>query len=304
VRLAFRDALIELAAHDQRIVLLTADLGFSVLEPFAERFPDRFYNVGVAEQNMLGLATGLAEAGYVPFVYSIATFATMRPYEFIRNGAVLHELPIRIVGVGGGFDYGSNGMTHYALEDIALMRVQPGMTVLVPADDDQTRAAVLATKEVPGPVYLRVGRDGSPVPGFSGRFRLGRLELVREGSDIAIVVAGGIAREAVRAAEILSDYDVAVAVIATLSPAPVDDLSSLLSRVSTVVALEEHYINGGLGSLVCEVAAEHGGARVVRCAVHEVARTTGSQQFLREAHGLSAEAIASRVEALIDAGRS
>lgn len=304
MRLAFRDALMELAANDQRIVLLTADLGFSVLEPFAERFPDRFYNVGVAEQNMLGVATGLAEAGYVPFVYSIATFATMRPYEFIRNGAVLHELPIRIVGVGGGFDYGSNGMTHYALEDIALMRVQPSMTVLVPADDDQTRAAVLATKDLPGPVYLRVGRDGAPVPGLSGRFRLGRVELVREGSDVAIVAAGSIAREAVRAAELLNGDDVAVAIIATLSPAPVDDLRSLLSSVQTVVALEEHYVSGGLGSLVCEVAAEYGGARVVRCAVRELARTTGSQQFLREQHGLSAEAIASQAQALIDAGRS
>ena len=118
----------------ESIVLLTGDLGFTVVEPFAERFPVRFFNVGVAEQNMLGVATGLAEAGFVPFVYSIATFATLRSYEFVRNGPVLHHLPVRVVGVGGGLEYGMNGVTHYALEDIAIMRTQPGMTVLAPAD--------------------------------------------------------------------------------------------------------------------------------------------------------------------------
>src|SRR5256712_11111775 len=125
MRRAFVNTLVELAERDPRILLLTGDLGYVALEPFAERFPDRFFNVGVAEQNMVGLATGLAEAGFTPFVYSIATFASMRPYEFIRNGPVLHELPVRIVGMGGGLDYGPNGMTHYALEDVALMRAQP-----------------------------------------------------------------------------------------------------------------------------------------------------------------------------------
>ncbi len=126
MRATFVRTLMELAEEDERIVLLTGDLGFTVVEPFAERFPGRFFNVGVAEQNMLGVATGLAEAGYVPFAYSIATFATLRSYEFVRNGPVLHRLPVRVVGVGGGLEYGMNGLTHYALEDIALMRAQPG----------------------------------------------------------------------------------------------------------------------------------------------------------------------------------
>ncbi len=151
VRATFIRTLVELAEEDERIVLLTGDLGFTVVEPFAERFPDRFFNVGVAEQNMVGVATGLAEAGFVPFVYSIATFATLRPYEFIRNGPVLHRLPVRIVGVGGGLEYGLNGLTHYALEDIAVMRAQPGMTVLAPADFEQARTALRETKAVPGP---------------------------------------------------------------------------------------------------------------------------------------------------------
>src|SRR3954468_1576453 len=121
MRGAFATTLTELAARDRRIVLLTGDLGYMALEPFAEQHPDRFFNVGVAEQNMVGLATGLAEAGFVPFVYSIVTFATLRPYEFIRNGPVLHGLPVRVVGVGGGFEYGHAGPTHHGLEDVGVL---------------------------------------------------------------------------------------------------------------------------------------------------------------------------------------
>src|SRR5215210_8318805 len=174
MRAAFAQTLTELAGQDPRVLLLTGDLGYMALEPFAEAHPERFFNAGVAEQNMVGVATGLAEAGFVPFCYSIATFATLRPYEFIRNGPLLHDLPVRIVGVGGGFDYGPNGVTHYALEDVAVMRVQPDLTVMCPADAEQARAAVLATAELRGPVYLRLGKGGDLVPGLDGRFRLGR----------------------------------------------------------------------------------------------------------------------------------
>src|SRR5438067_3211269 len=159
MRRAFTNTLVELAEHDPRIMLLTGDLGYLALEPFSERFPDRFFNVGVAEQNMVGLATGLAEAGYVPFVYSITPFATLRPYEFIRNGPILHHLPVRIVGVGGGFEYSHAGLTHHGLEDVGVMRVQPGMGVIAPADHEQTVTAMEATWDLPGPVYYRLGKD-------------------------------------------------------------------------------------------------------------------------------------------------
>src|SRR5215216_1545015 len=138
MRGAFTKAVIELAQRDPRIVLLTGDLGYMALEPFADTFPDRFFNVGVAEQNMIGLATGLAEAGMIPFAYSIATFASLRAYEFIRNGPVLHDLPVRVVGVGGGFEYGPSGPTHFALEDLGVTRLQPGLRVVAPADHQQT----------------------------------------------------------------------------------------------------------------------------------------------------------------------
>jgi len=296
VRGAFVEALLELAERDPSIVLLTGDLGYRVLEPFSERFGERFFNVGVAEQNMVGLATGLAASGFTPFVYSIATFATMRAYEFFRNGPVLHELPVRLVGVGGGLDYGHNGVTHYALEDIALMRVQPGLTVIAPADSAQTRAAILATADVPTPIYFRLAKDNVAVGGFSGRFRLGRAELVGDGSDLAIVTYGSITAEAVAAARCLEDEGVRVtiAVTASLAPPPVDDLAELLGRVPLAVTLESHYSVGGVGSLVSEIVAEQRlGCRVLRRGVDTMPRgTTGERTFLYDRHRLSGRHVA------------
>ena len=304
----FVATLVEEADLDERILLLTGDLGFAALEPFAERFPSRFFNVGVAEQNMAGMSTGLAEAGFIPFLYSIATFASMRPYEFIRNGAVLHDLPVRVVGMGGGLDYGTNGLTHYALEDVALMRVQPAMTVLVPADADQARAAVRATREVSGPVYLRLEKSGLSVPGLDGRFELGRAQVVGTGGDVALVAMGGIAREAVQAAELLAElgFEASVVIVSTLNPAPTQDLVDVLGRVSLALSLESHYLVGGIGSLVCEVVAEHAlDCRVVRCGVSRVPRgETGSRDALYELHGLSASRIAGTASKALSAGSS
>jgi transketolase len=294
VRGTFVKTLVELAEADGRIVLLTADLGFTVIEPFVERFPDRFVNVGVAEQNMVGIATGLAEAGYVPYVYSIATFAALRPYEFIRNGPVHQRLAVRVVGVGGGFDYGTNGPSHHALEDLALMRAQPGLAVIAPADFEQARSALLATHELPGPVYFRLGKDDSSrVDGLDGRFRLGRVEAIGSGGDLLLVTTGSIARNAVAAAEALAarGVEATVLVAAGIAPPPAADLAEALERFDVAVTVEAHYVNGGLGSLVCEVAAEHGlPCRVVRCGVRELEPgRSGSEAYLNETHGLSLE---------------
>jgi transketolase len=299
MRREFASTLTAAAAQDERIVLLTGDLGYMVLEAFAERFPDRFFNVGVAEQNMLGLATGLADAGYVPFVYSIATFASMRPYEALRNGPVLHSLPVRVVGIGGGLDYGHNGVTHYALEDIALMRAQPELTVIVPADADQTTAAVELSQQVSGPLYLRLEKDGSPVPGLGGRFRIGAAELIGDGEDVALVAVGSCAREAVAASALLAEQGVhaTVAVVSSFNPAPTADLASLLHRVPLALSVEAHYPNGGLRSLVSEVIAEHGcDCRLVGHAVREMPRAmTGSRDALYHRNGLSASSLAESV---------
>jgi transketolase len=301
MRTEFVGGLVELAARDERVLLLTGDLGYTVVEPFADRFPDRFVNAGVAEQNMVGVATGLAEAGFVPFVYSIATFASMRAYEFIRNGPVLHELPVRIVGVGGGLDYGHNGVTHYALEDIALMRAQPGMTVIAPADPPQAVAALRATEDVPGPVYFRLGKESSPVDGLDAEFELGRANVLGDAAEVAIVALGTMAREASQAAAELTARGVptAVAVVASVSPPPLDDLADLLERCRLVLTVEAHYLAGGLGSLVAELVAERGlDCRLLRRGVDVVPRgLTGEPRSLLRTFGLTADRL---VEAVVD----
>ncbi len=304
MRGTFARTLVELAQQDERVVLLTGDLGFSVLEAFEDRFPERFFNVGVAEQNMVGVATGLAEAGFIPFVYSIVTFATLRGYEFIRNGPVLHQLPVRIVGVGGGVEYGHNGVTHYGLEDVAVMRAQPGMTVIAPADYEQTRAALLATWETPGPVYYRLGKDDATrLPGLDGRFEPGRAQLIRDGKGVVLLAMGAVATEAVAAAEALTAHgvDAAVVVVSCLNPPPVEDLVAVLGRFPLALAVEAHYVVGGLGSLVSEVVAEQNlGCRVLRCGLRTMpAGVTGSQGYLQDLHGLSSAAL---VETVLRAG--
>jgi transketolase len=299
MRSEFVAGLVEIAARDERVLLLTGDLGYTVVEPFAERFPSRFLNVGVAEQNMIGVATGLAEAGFVPFVYSIATFASMRGYEFVRNGPLVHELPVRIVGVGAGFDYGHNGVTHYALEDVAIMRTQPGMTVIAPADPDQAVAALRAAMGVRGPVYFRLGKESSALEGLAGRFELGQATVLGEGTDVAIVALGTMAHEAVAAAEALRARDVstAVAVVASVSPPPLEDLAELIERCRLVVTVEAHYLVGGLGSLVAELVAERNlDCRLLRRAVDVVPRgLTGEPHALLGAFGLTADQLVESV---------
>jgi transketolase len=302
VRRAVVATLVELAEADPRLVLLTGDLGFMALEPFAERFPRRFFNVGVAEQNMIGIATGLAESGLIPFAYSIATFATLRPYEFIRNGPVLHRLPVRILGVGGGFDYGPAGTTHHALEDVAVMRVQPGMAVMAPADAEQAAAVLRATWDRPGPVYYRLGKfDTARVPGLDGAFEPGRLEVVRNGRDAALVTLGPVALDAIEAAHLLEADGISCAVLvaASVKPAPVADLCAWLGRVPLIVTAETHYVTGGLGSLVAEVMADAGlCCRLVRCGVRDApGAITGSETWLRSQHGLTAAQLAETVRA-------
>ncbi|MGE0708641.1 MAG: transketolase family protein [Planctomycetota bacterium] len=299
MRRPFLAALVELARQDPRVALLVADLGYTVVEPFAEAFPARFFNVGVAEQNLIGVATGLAEAGFIPFCYSIATFAALRPYEFIRNGPALHGLPVRIVGAGGGLEYGPAGATHHALEDVGVLRTLPGLRVLAPADSPQAVAALRASWDLPGPTYYRLGKDDQALlPGLEGRFRLDQVECVREGADLALLALGAIASETLRAADRLAREGISarVVVVPQLAPAPDAALREVLGDVPLALTHEAHVPAGGLGSLVAEVIAEAGlQCRLVRCAARPLATPqTGSRDFLRRAHGISAEDVAAR----------
>ncbi|MEA2647267.1 MAG: transketolase [Chloroflexota bacterium] len=298
MRQAFFDALAGIAERDPRVMLLTGDLGFMVVEDFATRFPDRFINVGVAEANMLGVATGLAQQGFIPYCYSIATFASMRGYEQLRNGALLHQLPVRVVGVGGGFAYGSAGTTHHALEDLGLMRLQPGMTVLAPGDDGQARSGLEATYDLAGPVYHRLGKDPLRVSGLGSGYPPDDVSILRPGGDILLLATGTMAPPALAAADLLEQSGVAATVghVACLRPVPGATLAALLGGFQHVVTVEDHHITGGLGSLVAEVIAEVG----IPCRLSRLGATalpdgvTGSEAFLRSRAGLSAEGIAER----------
>ncbi len=301
MRQTFLQTLVDLADQDERIVFLTGDLGYLVIEPFAEQFPDRFINVGVAEQNMMGIATGLAEAGFIPFVYSIAPFVTLRSYEFFRNGPIFHHLPVRIIGVGGGYEYGEAGPTHHALEDIAVMRVYPDVFVIAPADYAQAKTALLQTWDRPEPIYYRLGKnDKDIIPDLDGQFELGKVQTIGSGKDILLLSMGSITSEVVKAANQLTQMGIenTIAVIASINPPPVDHLKSLLTNFSQAVTIESHYIVGGIGSLVSEVIAENRiQCQILRLGVESLPDgRSGSMAFMRHKEGLSVDAIVNAVK--------
>lgn len=295
-----------LAEQDPRILLLTGDLGYMVMEPFREKFPERFINMGVAEQNMIGVATGLAEAGYMPYTYSIATFASLRPFEFIRNGPVLHHLPVRMVGMGMGFEYGHAGPTHYAVEDIAVLRTLPGLTIVIPADSRQTTTAMEKTHRLSGPVYYSLGKDDKiSLPELEGKFELGRAQVIRQGGDVAIISMGSVSQEAVAAASILAaqGIETSAAVVSNFGPDPEEDLVELLGQCRHAITVEAQTISGGLGAFVGGIIAMHS----LPCRLRMLGvrtppdGTSGTQSERWRKHGLDRGSIVSSVFAAVGA---
>ncbi|MFT5126541.1 MAG: transketolase [Rhodothermales bacterium] len=279
MRNAFIEELIELATADLRIALLARERD-EVSRRFAERFDERFHTIGEDEEDILGVATRLAEAGGIPFVFSSAL-----PCDFAQ------PLPLRIVGVGGGLET-VDGRAHHGLDDIARLRVLPDMRVIAPVDDAQTRNALRATWELPGPVYYRLSAaPAQTIPRLQGAFDPGRIAVLREGEDLAILATGNVAAEAHIAVEALAStgLSVAFAVAANLHPAPLESLLDFLETVPAVLTVESHYLNGGLGSLACETVAEFGlDCRVRRCGVRNMEPgTTGTAKYLHYRHGLS-----------------
>lgn len=299
MRTTFINALIRKAETDPDVWLLNADLGFSVLEPFAQRFPDRYLNVGVAEQNMIGIAAGIAMTGGKVFVYSIANFPTQRCLEQIRVDVCYHQAHVVVVAVGGGFAYGSQGYTHHAIEDLAVMRCLPGMRVGAPGDPAETEALVDTFVANPGPAYLRLGRDGEPRI-HQQPVSVKIPNLVRDGDDVAIISTGGILSESVVAAERLLAQGISARVISVPMLKPLDgaELLRLLHGVKLIVTLEEHGLVGGLRDAVAPLLASAGShARLVALGVED-GQTRGvilSQQSMRRYCGIDAEGVANAV---------
>jgi transketolase len=302
VRTAFLKALLEVARADPRVWLLTGDLGFSVLEPFAKELPERYLNVGVAEQNMAGIAAGIAHSGNVVFVYSIANFPTFRCLEQIRNDICYPGLDVRIVSVGGGLGYGAAGYTHHGVEDVAIMRALPGMTVIAPGDPWEAELATHALVRERGPAYLRLGKAGEPrVHTAAPAFAIGRAITLRPGSDLTLVASGSALKGAELAADELEKHDhVSVRLISvhTIKPLDVETIAAAARETRYLVTVEEHSEIGGLGSAVTDALA---GRKDVRARLLRVAlpdrhlREVGSQAYLLSRFG----SIADRVRRLV-----
>ena len=306
MRNAFLDQLFELARKDSRIVFITGDLGFSVVERYMEELPDQFVNAGVAEQNMTGIAAGMALCGKVVFTYSIANFPTLRCLEHIRNDVCYHDANVKIVSVGGGFAYGSMGTTHHATEDLGVMRMLPNMVVIAPGDPIEAKAATRAVVEREGPCYLRLGKAGEPVLHDEPlAFEIGRAIRVREGSDVALLSTGGMLQTALHVAERLAPQGIGARVLSVHTLKPVDEESILQAALETraIVTIEEHSIVGGLGSAVAEVLAEtdRGHPPFERIGVPpRFSPRTGTQEFLLRENGLDVDSVVGTVYRLLE----
>jgi transketolase len=261
MRKAFAETLTRLAAENDRIVFLTGDLGFRTFDDFQARFGPRYVNVGVAEAQMMLAATGLALEGWRPFVYSIASFATARAFEQVRVGISYHALPVVIVGAGGGFLYASSGVTHYAPDDLGLMALLPGMTVVAPADPVETEELLPQLASLPGPSYIRIGKYGEPRMAAVEKPVLGRARLVAPGSRVLVLTTGDVARTAVQALARLDIDGIRPMLyqVHTVKPFDRDTLDGLAGQVETIVVAEEHGPVGGLWTAVCQWRAETAG---------------------------------------------
>ena len=305
MRTAFIKELFELAKQDDRVVLIVGDLGFGVVTPFMEQLPRQFLNAGVAEQNMTGMAAGMALSGKIALTYSIANFPTMRCLEQVRNDVCYHNANVKIVSVGGGFTYGAMGATHHALEDIAVMRAMPGLTVVAPGDPVEARAATRAVIAYRGPCYLRLGKAGEPVVHQAPiDFELGKAIRMREGKDATLISTGGILLNVVRAAERLAKEGIETRLLSMHTVKPLDTEAVLAAARETgaIFTIEEHSVLGGLGSAVAEVLAESEGIKVPfkRIGVPSgFSPHIGSQEYMQERHGLTDDAITRSVAATL-----
>lgn len=301
MRTTFIKTVVEAAERDERVFFLTGDLGFGVVEPFRDKFPSRFLNVGVAEQNMVGIAAGLALSGKKPIVYSIATFAVFRPFEFIRNDVCYQNLPVVIVGAGAGFSYPQYAATHQAIDDVAAMSALPNLVILNPGDPIETKSATLAALNHSGPVYLRIGKKGEPnIHESEPTFEIGRAITLQNGDDITVVATGNILENASKAVKILGVKGLSVRFISmpTLRPLDKESVRKAARETKLIATVEEGFEFGGLGTAVAEVLVERNVPKVdfVKIALPQrYPSEIGSQAYMRSVYGLTPEAIAEKI---------
>lgn len=299
------DSVYELAKQDERIVFIGSDIGANTLDEFKAEMPDRFFMEGISEAHVVGMAAGMALEGKIVYINTIATFLTRRCYEQVVLDCCLHKTKVRLIGSGGGVVYAPLGPTHLAVEDIAIMRPLPGMTILAAADAEEMKRMMPLTVDLPGPVYIRLGRGGDPVvTDPSIPFEIGKLYPLTTGKDILFITTGTMSKMALDAADLLraQGLDAGVLHVPTLKPLDTSGLRAHMAHVPTVLTLEEHTRIGGLGSAVAEVLAESPFAtpkRFKRLGLPDAfCENYGSQSSLLAKLGLSAEAVAQQAAAL------
>ena len=300
MRDTFFKTLIELANENKNIEVVTGDLGFGVLKPFWETHPDQIINAGIAEQNLTSVAAGMALEGKTVFTYSIGNFPTLRCLEQIRNDCAYHNADVKIICVGGGFVYGSLGMSHHATEDIAVMRSLPNVTVLCPGDLVEADAVTRAIVNYPGTCYVRLGRGGEKrIHKSLENYEIGKAIPVKQGEDVAIFSTGAIFEEIEEAVAVLKDAGITPTVYTFPTVKPID--TEVIRKVSEshklIVTCEEHNLSGGFGSAVAEVLAElPSHARLVRIGMNdEYSTLVGDQKYLRDQYGMSGKKIAETI---------
>jgi len=301
MRNAFADEITKLASEDERVVLLSGDIGNRLFNSFKDVCPDRFYNCGVAEANMASVAAGMALCGMRPVTYTITAFNTLRCVEHIRLDISYQQLPVVIVGVGGGLSYASLNASHHALEDIAYLRCMPGMTVVCPADAWETRAAIRAAMAINTPIYIRLGKKNEPtVHDDVPDFKIGRAMQLEEGKDVCLIGTGVILPNCLAAARMLHEKGISAAVVNMHTVKPLDEgtLQHVFSDYSLVVTIEEHGIAGGLGGAVAEWLSANPAhrSRLLRLGTSDVFMyEAGEQEHARNFFGLGEDQICQSV---------
>lgn len=293
----------ELAEEDKNIILITGDLGFGVLDSFQKKYPKRFINAGIAEQNMAAIAAGLALEGNKVFIYSIGNFPTLRCIEQIRNDICYHNANVKILAVGSGFAYGTLGMTHHATEDLAIMRALPNMKVFTPCDSISAEAIAQAICRINGPCYVRLERGGEPeIFSKDEKFEIGKLKEIRKGYDIAVITIGTVINEAIKAADILREQNKNISVYSVYSLKPIDkeQILEIAKKYKYIITVEEHQITGGLGSTIAEIIAENNmNTKIIRLGLNdEFTSVVGNQEYLREIYKIDYKTIIRKIESL------